>query len=84
MFPQLNLTSLSNNKIVFIIAISIAIIGLIYVSVQNSCEVKHVSLINDIYTHEQYLDPDFCNSLLEQIDLFNEQCIIQIETLDCG
>ncbi len=74
----------NQNKIVFSIAISIAVVGLISVSLQESCEIKHVLLIKDMDTHEQYLDPDFCYSLLEQIDAFNEQCDAYLEIPDCG
>ena len=64
--------------------IIIILFTLIFTSLQNSCEIKHVSLINDIDIHSQYLDPDFCYSLLEKINIFNEQCEAQLEILDCG
>ena len=86
MFQQLNLTLLntSQNKIIFIIAMSIALVGLISMSILDSCEIKYVSLLTDINDYEQTLDPNFCYSLLERITSFNEFCEIQLEILDCG
>ena len=86
MFPlsKLTLQKRNLNKIVFIVAISISMIGLVSVATQDSCEVQHVSLLTDINEYEQTLDPDFCYSLVERIDSFNDQCDIQLEILDCG
>jgi len=72
------------NKIILAAAISISLAGLVAVTVQDSCEIQHVGLLTDINEYEQTLDPDFCHSLVERIDSFNDQCQIQLETLDCG
>ena len=50
----------------------------------NSCGVKHILIVNDLNVYEQSLDPEFCDDLVEKIDLFNSQCEPQIEILDCG
>jgi len=50
----------------------------------NSCGVKHILIVNDLKSYEQSLDPEFCEDLVEKIDLFNSQCEPQIEILDCG
>ena len=43
-----------------------------------------MSLLNEISLYEKSLDPEFCEVIVEKIDLFNEQCEPQIEILDCG
>ena len=50
----------------------------------NSCSVDHVIISNEIRTYEKSLDPEFCENILEKIDLYNDQCTSQIEILDCG
>ena len=50
----------------------------------NSCSVDYVLINNDISTYEQSLDPEYCENILENIDLYNDQCEPQIEILDCG
>ena len=81
---KLTLQKRNINKIVFVVAISISLIGLVSVTVRDSCEIQHVDLLTDINEYEQTLDPDFCYSLIERIDSFNDQCEIQLEILDCG
>lgn len=41
-------------------------------------------ILNDLKTYEQLFDPEYCEVLVERIDLFNEQCEPPIEILDCG
>ena len=50
----------------------------------NSCSVDHVIISNEIRTYEKSLDPEFCENILERIDLYNDQCGPEIEILDCG
>ena len=39
---------------------------------------------NDLETYGQTLDPEFCEVLVEKIDLFNDDCEPKVEILDCG
>ena len=57
---------------------------LLSTEVWNSCGIRHVGILDDIQTHENTLDPEFCASLVDRILEFNEQCDADIEILDCG
>jgi hypothetical protein len=50
----------------------------------NSCSVDNVIISNEIRAYEKSLDPEFCENILERIDLYNDQCGPEIEILDCG
>jgi hypothetical protein len=50
----------------------------------DSCVVDSVLINNQINSYEKSLDPEFCENVLEQIDMHNDQCDSQIEILDCG
>ena len=50
----------------------------------DSCTVDSVVINNQINSYEKSLDPEFCENILEQIDIHNDQCESQIEILDCG
>ena len=50
----------------------------------NSCSVDYLIISNQINDYEKSLDPEFCENILERIDLYNDQCIDKIEILDCG
>ncbi len=51
---------------------------------ENSCGIRHVTLINDLQKYEKSLDPEVCEKLIDDINLFNEQCLPEIEIFDCG
>lgn len=63
---------------VFVLTIVISSDGL------NSCGIRHVTLLNDIKTFEQNEDPEFCETTVNKILEFNEQCEPYLEILDCG
>jgi len=71
-------------KVILVTAISIPIAGLVFLTLQNSCDIQHVAILTDIGKYEQTLDPDLCHSLLERIDSHNARCEIHLEVLDCG
>ncbi len=72
-------------KIIILSIIGISIITLVISSGElNSCGIQHVTLINDIKTFEQNGDPEFCETTVNKILEFNEQCEPYIEILDCG
>lgn len=77
--------TLPKNKLIifFIFLIVIAIVAISLFSV-NSCGIQHIFLITDLKKYEQSLDPEFCEMLVDRIDLFNDQCYPKIEILDCG
>ncbi len=60
------------------------IIILLFGFSDNSCNVKHYLLLNEIFTYEKSLDPELCENILEKIDFYNDVCTSQIEILDCG
>ncbi|MBS1268038.1 MAG: hypothetical protein MAG458_00756 [Nitrosopumilus sp.] len=85
MFQTWKLISQKNN---LLILISIGFLFLVILSLiifsDNSCGISHMLILNDINTFENTLEPEFCENLLERIDLFNETCEPQVEILDCG
>ena len=79
------MTSLKTKSAKTIIVIIIAVsIGLLLGTIFTSCSVKHVGILNDIEKFEQTLDPEFCEIIIEKIDLFNDECEPEIEIIDCG
>lgn len=72
------------SRLLIFISITILVIFIFFIISDNSCGVKHILIVNDLKSYEQSLDPEFCEDLVEKIDLFNSQCNPQIEILDCG
>ena len=77
-FQKLSLRNL------ILIAIGISIVGLLIYSIDSSCGLKHMIILNEISSYEKSLEPEFCEIIVEKIDLFNDECEPQIEILDCG
>ena len=86
MFPRLNLTlpKAKNTKILFLVLIGVSIIIIFLIFSDSSCGLSHIGIINDLRTYEKSLDPEFCEELVEKIDLHNMQCSPHVEILDCG
>ena len=85
MFQIWKLTlSKSNLRNIFLIVFVISIFIVIFFTYDTSCGVEHMSLLNIIKIYEKSFDPEFCESILEKIDSFNNQCSPTIEILDCG
>lgn len=74
----------NNLKIPIIISGGILIVALLIFFSNYSCGVQHMHILNEINSYEQTLDPEFCEAIVEKIDLFNDDCEPQIEILDCG
>ncbi len=72
----------TRNLIFIVIGISAVIVLVVFSG--DSCGIQHISILNDITTYEQSLDTEFCEVIVEKIDLFNETCEPQVEILDCG
>ncbi len=70
------------NLIVIVIGISLLVILISFTG--SSCGIQHMIILNEIISYEQSLEPEFCEIIVEKIDLFNDDCEPQIETLDCG
>ena len=73
-----------NLKYTIIIIFGILIIGLLINFSNYSCYPQHMMIIKDISLYEKSFDPDFCELIVEKINLFNEVCEPEIEILDCG
>ena len=85
MFQIWKLTlSKSNLRNIFLIVFVISIFIVIFFTYDTSCGVEHMSLLNIIKIYEKSFDPEFCESILERINSFNNQCTPIIEILDCG
>tara|TARA_B100001142_G_scaffold12487_1_gene11828 strand:- start:701 stop:940 length:240 start_codon:yes stop_codon:yes gene_type:complete len=76
--------SKSNLRNIFLIVFGISIFIVIFFTYDTSCGVEHMSLLNIIKIYEKSFDPEFCESILERINSFNNQCTPIIEILDCG
>ena len=74
-------TSLRN---LILVAIGISIVGISISLTGYSCGIQHMIILNEITSYEKTLEPEFCETIVENIDLFNDDCEPQIEILDCG
>ena len=73
-----------NLKNLTLILFGILFIGIIISFTGNSCGIEYILIIHDISSYEQSLDPEFCEIIVEKIDLFIDSCESQIEILACG
>ncbi|MEK0321075.1 MAG: hypothetical protein QQN61_08305 [Nitrosopumilus sp.] len=67
-----------------LIAVGISIVGILLSLTSYSCGIQHMIILNEIASYEKSLEPEFCEIIVEKIDLFNDDCEPQIEILDCG
>ncbi len=74
-------TSLRN---LILITIGISIVGISLSLTGYSCGIQHMIILNEISSYEKSLEPEFCETIIEKIDLFNYDCEPQVEILDCG
>jgi len=74
----------TNLKYLILIAIGITIVGITISLTGYSCGIQHMIILNEITSYEKSLEPEFCEVIVEKIDLFNDDCEPQIEILDCG
>ena len=80
---KLTFQKINTRNLIFIV-IGIAVVIVLIIFSSDSCGIQHMSILNDITSYEQSLDPEFCEVIVEKIDLFNETCEPQVEILDCG
>ena len=74
----------TNLRNLLLIIFGILVIAIIVSFSDYSCGLEHILIINDITSYEKSLDPEFCEIIIEKIDLFNDDCEPKIEILDCG
>ena len=74
----------NNSRNIILIACGIVVIVFLLSFSGNSCGIQHMSILNEINSYEQSLDPEICEVLIEKIDSFNDECSPYIEILDCG
>ncbi len=85
MFQQWKLIFQKTNlRNLILIAMGISIVGILISFTGYSCGIQHMIILNEITSYEQSLEPEFCEIIVEKIDLFNDDCEPQIEILDCG
>ncbi len=74
----------TNLRNLILITIGISIVGISISLAGYSCGIQHMIILNEITSYEKSLEPEFCETIVEKIDLFNDDCEPQIEILDCG
>ena len=74
----------ANLRNLILIAIGISIVGILIGFTGDSCGIQHMIILNEIASYEKSLEPEFCENIVEKIDLFNDVCEPQTEILDCG
>ncbi len=85
MFLQWKLTfQKASFRNLILIAIGISIVVILISFSSYSCGIQHMIILNEITSYKQSLEPEFCEIIVEKIDLFNDVCEQQIEILDCG
>lgn len=86
MFLQLKLTlqKIKTIRKLILISAGIFVVILLLGFVLSSCGVQHVVIINDLKSYESSFDPEFCDGLVERINLFNVECEPKVEIVDCG
>ena len=84
-FQIWKLISLKNNlRNTLLTIFGIFIFVIIFFTYDTSCGVEHFMILDEININEKSFDPEFCESILEKIDSFNNQCNPTIEILDCS
>ncbi len=66
------------------ISVCVFTIGIILGFTVYSCVIQHIAIMADLKSYEKSLDPEFCDVLVEKINLFDANCKPEIEILDCG
>ncbi len=86
MFLQLKLTlqKIKTIRKLILISASISVVILLLGYVLSSCGIQHILIINDLKSYESSFDPEFCDGLVEKINLFNDDCEPRVEIIDCG
>jgi hypothetical protein len=67
-----------------LISVCIFIVAIVIGFMVYSCGFRHIVIMTDLKSYETSLDPEFCDTLVEKINLFNLDCNPKVEILDCG
>jgi len=85
MFPQWKLIFQKTNlRNLILLMFGLLIVILFVLFTNDSCNFERILILDDISSYEQSLDPEFCEIVVEKIDVFNNKCEPTIEILDCG
>ncbi|MBS3926756.1 MAG: hypothetical protein KGZ34_08730 [Nitrosarchaeum sp.] len=80
----MTLQKIKTIRTLILISAGISVVILLLGHVLSSCGVQHIVIINDLKSYESSFDPEFCDGLVERINLFNDKCEPKVEILDCG
>ncbi|GKS67933.1 hypothetical protein YTPLAS73_14800 [Nitrosarchaeum sp.] len=81
---KLTLQKIKTIRNLVLISAVISAVVLLLGFVLFSCGVQHISIINDLKSYDSSYNPDFCDGLVERINLFNDDCEPKVEIIDCG
>jgi len=85
MFPQWKLIFQKTNlRNLILLMFGLLIVILFVLFTNDSCNFERILILDDVSSYEQSLDPEFCEIIVEKIDVFNNKCEPAIEILDCG
>jgi len=85
MFPQWKLIFQKTNlRNLILLMFGLLIVILFVLFTNDSCNFERILILDDVSSYEQSLDPEFCEIVVENIDVFNNKCEPTIEMLDCG
>jgi len=85
MFPQWKLIFQKTNlRNLILLMFGLLIVILFVLFTNDSCNFERILILDDISSYDQSLDPEFCEIVVEKIDVFNNKCEPTIEILDCG
>ncbi len=81
---KLTLQKIKTIRNLFILSIGIFAVVMFIGFVISSCGIQHIAITNDLKSYDRSYDPEFCDGLVERINLFNDDCEPKVEILDCG
>jgi len=80
----LTLQKIKTIRYLILACMGIFTIGIILGFAVYPCGLQHIAIISDLKLYEKSFDPEFCDVLVEKINLFNDDCKPEVEILDCG
>ena len=80
----MTLQKIKTIKTLILISACIFAIAVIIGFIISSCGLQHIIIMNDLKSYEHSLDPEFCDGLIQRINIFNADCEPQVEIFDCG
>jgi len=81
---KLTLQKIKTIRNLILISTSIFIVVILLGFIISSCGIQHIVITIDLKSYDSSFDPDFCDGLVERINLFNDNCEPKVEILDCG